>query len=751
MPRSPEEVARKRLRLSEENILFTLKMVRAGNPFAGEQDAERRRERLQRKVSIGVREAEVADADILRRGREEIFIDRQEKVWGDTIDFVNVAFLERGAKIARSVGRVSRQNGKAVGSGVLIGERLFLTNHHVIHSPHQASGLYLEFDYERDLGGALREPTRFELDTSIFITDPVEGLDFTVVGVGTRANGPETLEAFGLSALSSARDKHMVGEFANIVQHPQGRLKEVVLRENRLVNRFEDCLHYVADTEPGSSGSPVYNSEWQIIALHHWGGPWISERDGGAPSFDVNEGIRISSIVRMLRNRMRRLPDDAQRRLERVLDLGVAPVRLIGENASPPLAGASGILEPSARMEKDGRVTWTLPLEISVRLPNLVSTNGIQAYDSDGRYPQSAQTYSERDDYSDRKGYLPDFLDGFTVPLPALGPGIKDDAAQLIDPRPGANPVELKYHHFSVVINKRRKLAFYTACIIDGSSSKSIGRRSRNISDLQATDRGLAEAVASLSDAEGESWASDPRISEEDYSGVDIYEGQKVPGFPNPRSSGRIARMFQKGHLVRRLDPAWGDETRALEAEQDTFHYTNAAPQVGFFNQGRADEDQPGTGNGKLWRAAENYVLRNAVAEDQKVISFTGPIFNDDDRLYRNIRIPARFFKVTVWVEQGKLCSLALIVDQSKVYDTWPENIGTPEFLASAGEAEAFQDPDELARVSDFLSTVEEVEKATELDFGTSVRNADVRKGQTSERVTVDTVLPLSTSNVSPS
>ena len=133
-----------------------------------------------------------------------------------------------------------------------------------------------------------------------------------------------------------------------------------------------------------------------------------------------------------------------------------------------------------------------------------------------------------------------------------------------------------------------------------------------------------------------------------------------------------------------------GDDDQALAAELDTFYWTNAAPQVGFFNQGTADEDQPGTGKGNLWRAAENYVLRNAVAEDQRVVSFTGPVFRDDDRPYRHIRIPGKFFKVTVWAENGHLRSLALLVDQSQVFDAWPESFGTQEFLDTATEAEAF-------------------------------------------------------------
>jgi endonuclease G len=75
-----------------------------------------------------------------------------------------------------------------------------------------------------------------------------------------------------------------------------------------------------------------------------------------------------------------------------------------------------------------------------------------------------------------------------------------------------------------------------------------------------------------------------------------------VPGFPEPTSRDRIARIFQKGHIVLRGDPAWGTDDQALAAERDTFFYTNAAPQVVFFNQG-SDLRRPGT-KGKLrWRA----------------------------------------------------------------------------------------------------------------------------------------------------
>ncbi|MEL6362031.1 MAG: DNA/RNA non-specific endonuclease [Pseudomonadota bacterium] len=761
-----KNVASKRIRACRGQIEFALEKAGEGNPFAAESDLDRRRQRLQRKKNLNARQAELIseEVEVQSRAAKEMAppsgrsraaaaetiqppqapavgpaarravpaADGREKIWGDTVDFVNVAFLEKGASVARAVGRVAYKNGRPQGSGVLIGEGLFLTNHHVIENQRHADQFLLELDYELDLYGRPRSVTRYTFDASYFVTDPVSGLDFTILGVGPAVDGDAPLDHFGFATLSDARDKHMIGEFANIVQHPNGRFKEVVLRENQLVNRFEDALHYVADTEPGSSGSPVFNSEWQMIALHHWGSPWIDVLPDAEPKdFEINEGIRISSIVRKLRSGLRRMNPDMRARINAVLrqDAG-AWKRPVDEETSARSYGR-GNSKTDVRVDPDGRVTWSIPVELSVRLPHLAAP--AEPPVSEPR-PTAASTLTEAEeleDFSNRSGYMPDFLEGFRIPLPELGDDIAEDAARKLEVAPGENPNELKYHHFSVVMNKRRKLAFFTACNIDGESAKSVRRRDKRITDLSPDDSGLREAVALLDDAEADSWSNDHRLDKDDYSGVEIYENQNVPGFPNKRSAARIARMFQKGHLVRRIDPAWGnDDDIVLEAELDTFYYTNAAPQVGFFNQGTADEDQPGTGKGNLWRAAENYVLRNAVAENQRVISFTGPIFRDDDRDYRNIQIPGSFFKVTVWTENGELKSLALIVDQRQVFDAWPENFGSPEFAATATEAEAFLDEDELDRVQDFLSTVAEVEALTTLDFGEAVRNADVHSGE---------------------
>ncbi len=425
-----------RLRQSKNDIRYSMKMAGLGNPFAGEPDPERRRKRLQTKVNLSASEAKAVDTEVRRRARTKMFrqtlagvkqeniearvagealtISRQtqvvppdarEKVWGDSIDFVSAAFLQRGAQIARSVGRVTDKNGTTHGSGVLIGEGLFLTSHHVIKTARQARQLCLEFDYECDLSGRMRESTRFNLDASFFITDPENGLDFTIIGVGDVIDGPENLISFGISPLSTAGDKHMIGEFTNIVQHPQDRFKEVVLRENRLVNRSDDCLYYVADTEPGSSGSPVYNSEWQMIALHHWGGPWI---DGGntfdPQKFEINEGIRISSIIGKLKSRRRDLSSDMQIRIGNILDsegsFAPSPKQLGGAHK---ISEESPIIISEAKIDSDGDAVLTVPIKISFRIRSLAMGSTLVAGDASGIRKLPGAVVRKTDDYSDRE------------------------------------------------------------------------------------------------------------------------------------------------------------------------------------------------------------------------------------------------------------------------------------------------------------------------------------------------------------
>lgn len=744
---SLEAIVRGNLARAREEITRSVQLAQAGIPLAAETEPDRAAGRIERKMSLGGGQAETIANSIRQAGEmalneaplagaEKLAFaptSGPEKIIGPTLDFVNVSFLTRGARVARAVARIATFDGQPQGSGFLIGDGLFMTNNHVIGSIADAQGFVLQFDFELGLGGAPLPTTRFRIDPSVFITDTVDGLDFTIVAVGERIDGPANLADYGLCGLSDAGNKHMLGEAVNIVQHPQGRFKEVVLRENRLVARLEDVLHYVADTEPGSSGSPVFNNAWEVIALHHWGGPsreWIDETGQPVPH-DVNEGIRISAIVRHLRGVLPGLAPAVRNRIERALQMGAESHAFTPAGQDLPQTSEPQPRGPSVRTDADGRATWTIPIEISVALPQLMQsphqppavaatpmTTPAPSPTPSALLPALATAEkAPSPDYAARRGYDPDFLDGFTVPLPTLTPAKKKQVAISRQPTAGLPDYALPYHHFTVVVNKERKLAFYTACNIDGASAKSINRKSKRLEPLRPDSAGL-ESIDGAEGMEGaETWYDDPRIDPQAIAGKDFYDGQVLPDFA-PRSQQRTLNMFQRGHLVRRLDPCWGDDTRALEAEVDTFHFTNCTPQVGFFNQGRAPADTPDSEGGSLWRSVENYVLRNAVASKARVCCFTGPIFAEGDKPYRGIQIPERFFKVAVWVEDGALKAMGMIASQEKLLGARRESLAEGTLtLASA---------DELAKIDDFQVAISEIERLTGIRFGAAVRGADI-------------------------
>ena len=235
-------------------------------------------------------------------------------------DHLNVSFLERGMTAADAVARVEicDEEGQVVGhgTGFMVSPRLLLTNHHVLRSAESAASSWVDFRHELDALGRPAEATTFALDPlAFFFTDPE--LDFTVVAVApTTPDGSVPVSTFGWLRLSSGDDLALPGEWLSLVHHPAGRGKQVSLRQNLLIGEQEDRVWYAAEAAAGSSGAPVFNDAWQVVALHCLGAP---ERDRGGeiltldgrawtPSTDESEivwratiGTRVSAIVRTLR------------------------------------------------------------------------------------------------------------------------------------------------------------------------------------------------------------------------------------------------------------------------------------------------------------------------------------------------------------------------------------------------------------------------------------------------------------------
>lgn len=240
-----------------------------------------------------------------------------------------------------------------------------------------------------------------------------------------------------------------------------------------------------------------------------------------------------------------------------------------------------------------------------------------------------------------RTGFDPLFLgEDYPLALPQLSEEMAEDSAKLKD---GSNI--LHYVHFSVVMRQSRGLAYFTAVNIDGNT---IRREIRRI----------------------DKWSLDSRISRKYQYGNEVYKNNDL----------------DKGHLVRRLDPVWGEMEVARQANLDSFYYTNSAPQHKNLNQ-------------KIWLGLEDYLLGNAQNHGLKVSVFTGPVFRDEDQVYREkYLIPADFWKVVVMVKKdGTLSATAYIQTQQDMI----ENL---EFFF--GEYKTYQVP------------VQQIEELTGLDFG---------------------------------
>jgi endonuclease G len=220
---------------------------------------------------------------------------RTRKVLG-TEDFLGVDYLEAGVAAARAVGRVViREDGRVAGfgTGSLVSPSLLLTNHHVLPRAEVAEGSAIEFRFEDGIDGRALDPASFELDPGrFFLAD--DDLDFALVAVQA---SPEKLSEFGFNRLTEDAGERIVGAFVTIVQHPRGKKKQVALRENRIVDVLDSFLHYEADTEPGSSGSPVFDDRWRVVCLHHAS---VRAPDRTELGGFVNEGIRVRSLRRFI-------------------------------------------------------------------------------------------------------------------------------------------------------------------------------------------------------------------------------------------------------------------------------------------------------------------------------------------------------------------------------------------------------------------------------------------------------------------
>jgi len=214
----------------------------------------------------------------------------EEKLIGEPT-LLPIAFLETAIQLARSV--VFIETSSNLGTGFLITKDLLLTCNHVLPSLEEAEKAVFRFNYQYNQGLGIGPTHDFSMKPKGFFATNHD-LDYSVLELDH-----EPGREWGYIKVSSgAAAKIKLDERVNIIQHAGGRPKQISFRNNFVDYLDKNVIQYVTHTEPGSSGSPVFNDDWNLVAIHHAGGNLrepLSQR-----RYYRNEGILISAIFKCL-------------------------------------------------------------------------------------------------------------------------------------------------------------------------------------------------------------------------------------------------------------------------------------------------------------------------------------------------------------------------------------------------------------------------------------------------------------------
>jgi V8-like Glu-specific endopeptidase len=211
-----------------------------------------------------------------------------EKLMAARSTLVPISYLETGLRCARAVVRIVTSDG-ACGTGFVVAGDFVITNHHVLPSASIAVSAVIQFNYQQTASGANAPIEQYKLAPErLFKTSSAD--DWTVVQIdGTPSS---KWGGFELKPIPIC-----VGDHVNIIQHPGGGPKQLSFLANVVVFVGSGRVQYLTDTLPGSSGSPVFDTSWNLVAIHHSGG-WLSEPNApNKTTYYRNEGILVERVM----------------------------------------------------------------------------------------------------------------------------------------------------------------------------------------------------------------------------------------------------------------------------------------------------------------------------------------------------------------------------------------------------------------------------------------------------------------------
>ena len=228
-----------------------------------------------------------------------------EKVFGFD-RFVTFTWYKLGLERCRCVARLATETAEPTGTGFLLrgadlhasfgDELLLLTNAHVLsdnledRAALRSDEAVITFECGGDdLAGQYRVG-------QILWSSPPSALDATLVRPDPPIAAADAYPvAKHLPVLDGRQRLYIIG-------HPRGAGLSISIHDNLLLDYDSRLIHYRAPTEPGSSGSPVFNSQWKLIGLHHAGDRQMRRLNEKPGTYEANEGIWIQAIVQAIAN-----------------------------------------------------------------------------------------------------------------------------------------------------------------------------------------------------------------------------------------------------------------------------------------------------------------------------------------------------------------------------------------------------------------------------------------------------------------
>lgn len=222
-------------------------------------------------------------------------------------------------------------------------------------------------------------------------------------------------------------------------------------------------------------------------------------------------------------------------------------------------------------------------------------------------------------------GYDEGFLPGQTVPVPAATADVEADYA----PLQRGDGVVRHATHFSLAMSASRRFCRWVAWNVDGNGLQQLSRV-------------------------GIEFKRDPEYLAEHQVDDELYADNRL----------------DRGHIARRADLLWGPREEAQRANEQSFLFTNIAPQLDDFNQ---------SAKHGLWGQLEDAIYEEVTVEDLRLSIVGGPIFKADDHVYRGVRVPRSYWKVIGYVEERVLKAKAYVLTQDDL-ESKLESLGLEPF-----------------------------------------------------------------------